>query len=386
MKRSSCRRWMASMRTVALLMAALLLQGCWDEVDLGDVSYITALGIDYKDGSYQLYSQMIKFAVVAKTDAPQPEPDPVWIGNGTGASLQLALADMAKGAQMTLSMEQLKAVVVHERALGKLDDIMDGLNRQRATRYTSLLFGTRDSIANILTGETFFDQSPLHSLLYSPAAYDKQQSFIKPFAMQLAVQSLKEPAMTTVLPVIAVNEGYWQHQNKPLKTQIIEGIFVFRETKFLHYLPEAQVTGLRWLNPEFKHYLLEADGRDGRATVAVNASKSLIHADTGKGTPSFELELSLTGSAAEVDGRMTQDEIIEAVQKKVKRQLEDTYKTGVANRLDLYGLEHHLYRYHLAAWKKSKASGDWEPKDYPLKIAVKMNLVHSGKLDLHKDT
>src|SRR4029453_6567760 len=115
-----------------------------------------ALGIDYKDGQYEIYGQTIKFGLIAKTESLQPDPNPVWIGRGKGVSTLLALNDLNRSGQTILSLEHLKTVLVQERAMNKMDDIMDGLNRQRASRYTSLIYGTRAPINKIFTTDTFY--------------------------------------------------------------------------------------------------------------------------------------------------------------------------------------------------------------------------------------
>jgi spore germination protein KC len=380
------RKWRKGTALCVLLAACLLLQGCWDEVNLGDISYITGLGVDYKDGKYQIYSQMIQFGVVAKTETPQPETDPTWIGKGEGKSVLLALGNLMKSSQMTLSLEQLKTVIVHERALNRIEDILDGLNRQRASRYTSLLFGTRSAVPDVMSGETFFNQSPMQSVLYSPQQHNQQRSFIQPFSMQLVVQYLKEPCMTTHLPAIAMDNRYWKHDGRPVSTQYIEGVFVFRERQYLHYLSEADSAGLRWLNPSFNRFLLEAVGPQGEATVSIHSSRSRMTSSLVSGEPEFALRVSVSGEVAEVDGDIAMNEIIASVQEKIKKQLLDTYQGGVAGHMDLYNLEHHLYRYRHAEWKRLIARHPWNPAEYKLSVEVEMNLIHSGKLDLKDRT
>lgn len=368
------------------LMAAILLQGCWDEVDLQDVSYVSAIGIDYKEEQFTIYAQMIKFAQVAKSESPQPDPNPVWIGKGKGDTVMLAFNNLARAGQANINIEHLKTIVVHERALSKINDIIDGLNRQRASRYTTWVFGSRVPIEDVLTTDTFFDQSPLNSILYIPVLHENQHSFIRPHEMQLAVQSLKEPSKTTTLPVLDVSDASWQRGKKPLQTQLITGIFVFRELKYVGYLPEASVEGLRWMNPEFELYMLGAEGANGKATMAVRSTRGELKAKFKKGQPEFVWRLKLQGEVAEIDGTIKNDEIIASIESQVKRQIEETYKKGLANKMDLFDLSHHLYRYHHAQWKLTASKEDWLPRADQLKVEVKFQLTHSGKFELNNDT
>ncbi|MDQ8735919.1 Ger(x)C family spore germination protein [Paenibacillus sp. LHD-38] len=371
---------------IGLMFSSLLLEGCWDEINLEDVSYISSLGIDYSEGHYIVYAQMIKFGLIAKTETVQPDPSPVWIGKGEGDSILLALNDLTQAGQAILSLEHLKTVVVQERAMFKMRDIMDGLNRQRASRYTSLMFGTRGTIENIFTTDTFFDQSPLNSIMYSPFSLNSQRSFIRPYAMQLAVQTLKEPAMTTTLPALTANKDYWKRKKQPLNIQLYDGIFVYRELDYLGFMTESDASGLRWVNPVFHHYLFEAIGKEGRASVAVDSSKSKVKASIKDGEVDFSLQVSMKGQVDEMRGTLSEAELVASMEDRVKQQIEETYRKGQAKGMDLFQLEHHLYRYHLAYWKQNCKGEDWKPKPNQLKIQVKFNLIHSGNFELGEGT
>ncbi|MBD2867556.1 Ger(x)C family spore germination protein [Paenibacillus arenilitoris] len=382
------RRWSVTrlLRKGGMLLAALasacLIAGCWDEVNLQDVSYVSAIGIDYKDGKFNLYGQLIKFAQVAKNESPEQKPSPVWIGKGTGDTALLALHDMTRGGQASINIEQLKTIVVHERALGRLDEALDGLNRQRAARYTTWLFGTKDPIEDIFNSETFFDQSPINSILYTPLPHEAQYTFIRPREMQLAVQTLKEPAMTTKLPVLKLSEAYWKQGKKPMKIQIVSGVFVFKELKYKGYFPEDSIKGLRWTDPDFKHFMVEAAGDRGKATVGVKSSRDKLRVVFEGGRPKFAMTVRLKGDVAELDGNIGKAEIAASIERQVKEQIEDAYATGLARELDLLDLEHHLYRYHHSKWKRLAASGEWLPRADQLTVDVKFELTHSGKFDL----
>ncbi|MGO4543358.1 Ger(x)C family spore germination protein [Paenibacillus sp. 2TAB23] len=371
---------------LGVLLSSLLLQGCWDEINLEDVSYISSLGIDFKEGHYEVYAQMIKFGLIAKTESIQPDPNPVWIGKGKGDSILLAFNDLTKAGQAILSLEHLKSVIVQERAMTHMEDIMDGLNRQRASRYTSILFGTKSPIEDLFTTDTFFDQSPLNSIMYMPSPLNVQRSFIRPHALQLAVQSLNEPAMTTTVPSLSANKDYWKRKKQPLKIQFIDGVFVYREFRYIGFMTEPEAEGLRWINPEFEHFLFGVKVNDGTATVTVTSSKAKINASFKDGVPHFMLAVRMAGDMAEMQVGMKQSQIETEMAAKTQRQLLETYRKGLAKGMDVFGLEHHLYRYHNAYWKQHCKGKNWMPKEGQLQFKTTFQLIHSGNFELNSDT
>jgi len=54
------------------LATSLLLSGCWDVYEAQRMYYVDGLGIDYKDGQYVIYMQLINFTNVAKFEYPNP--------------------------------------------------------------------------------------------------------------------------------------------------------------------------------------------------------------------------------------------------------------------------------------------------------------------------
>lgn len=53
---------------ILMISLSLLLTGCWDIREVQDINYISAIGVDYKDGEYIIYAQMLDFSSVAKQE------------------------------------------------------------------------------------------------------------------------------------------------------------------------------------------------------------------------------------------------------------------------------------------------------------------------------
>jgi Ger(x)C family germination protein len=369
----------------SLLLSSVFVAGCWDEVNLQDVSYISALGVDYEDGQVVIYAQMINFASVAKTESPSAGPAETWIGEGKGKSTLLAFYDLKRAGYSTLNLEQLKTVLIHERALGQLDDVLDALNRQRASRYTSYIYGTTADIMEVMNTENFFNQSPLYSVLYMPNPHDEQYTFIEPLQMQLLVQTMKEPNELTMLPVINGKASHWRKGKKPISTQLITGTFMFQDSEYKGYFGDKTVIGLRWLNPEFHNVFVEAKTGDRTGTVSIRSSKFAISVEKNGENPTFTLNVSLIGSLVELDDELTASQIESSVQELVRGELQSLFDIGVKRGVDLLELEHHLYRYHFRYWKERLKEQDWVPDRGTLKeIKVNVLLKDPGKFDLKK--
>ncbi|MGE7675421.1 hypothetical protein ACQKMV_17855 [Lysinibacillus sp. NPDC094403] len=53
--------------------------------------YVHGLGIDYKDGQYEIFMQLINFSNVAKSESPNPQATQSEIGHSKGKTLEEAI-------------------------------------------------------------------------------------------------------------------------------------------------------------------------------------------------------------------------------------------------------------------------------------------------------
>ncbi len=382
------RAWLLLGMLAAL---SLLTAGCWDEVDLTDQGYVSAMGIDFADGNYIMTVQLMQFSSVAKSrDSGSSSGSGIWLGRGTGKTMLMALGDLQKTAQFEVNLDHMKVLVVQERALSHMDDILDANNRQRVSRYTSLVFATKEPFEKLFNADTFFGRSPLMSIMYNPRAQFKQNSLIRPVTMQELVKALDEPGFTAVLPVIGIDETEWSESNSKMVVQRYDGVIPFYMTKAKPFLTVDEISGMRWIDPTFhQHYIytgMKADenGRkkENLATVNMTYSKPSYRLVKGGANPEIKLDVYVKGHLIELTGPMTEREISREVVQRIKAEIQRTFEIGCSKKVDILQLEELLYRNHNKLWKQLTKGGEWHPRSEQLKIDVHFDLVHTGKFDL----
>ncbi|MBO7746086.1 hypothetical protein I8J29_17895 [Paenibacillus sp. MWE-103] len=213
---------------LAVLLSSVLLGGCWDSKDLGDEAFVTGIGVDYEKGAFVVSLQLFDFGAIAKTESATPGPANVWIGKASGKSVTEAILNLSLSAQIELTLEQLKVVVIREPAMFKMDEILDALNRVRVSRYTAWIFGTRGQIEDVFASNTFFERSQLASMLYNPEVQYKQNSTFKPVTMQKFVSDYNERAETALLPSLTIDRKSWRQRKKLMEMEEVDGVFAFK--------------------------------------------------------------------------------------------------------------------------------------------------------------
>lgn len=373
-----------------LTVGCATLTGCWDEVDLSDQGYVSALGIDLVEGQYVIYAQLIQFSAIAKTREPGTTTNSIWVGQGKGRTLIYALGNLQQTSQFSINLEHMKVLIIHKRALGRIEDILDANNRQRASRYTSLVFATGEPLLDLFNTGTFFGRSPLLSIMYNPGIQYEQSSLFRPMTMQQFVQKMFEPASTALLPSIKIDSASWHESKSSMDVQTYEGVVPYYNKKPGSFMSVQELDGYRWIDPKFNQYYVYAgdeerggDGNgNGLATVNIKDSKPRVRLLRGGDRPKFRLEVKLRGHLVELAGHMTETEIKRDIERKIKANIEQTYRIGCEKKVDIMELEEHLYRDHNRLWKRIRANGGLSPEPDQLEVKVEFNLAHSGKFDL----
>ncbi|BBH19090.1 spore germination protein A3 [Paenibacillus baekrokdamisoli] len=370
------------LKLLLLIGLTLMINGCWDSSDLGSGAYVTGIGVDYINGQYVVYTQMIDFGAVAKSEEQKTTRPSVWVGRGKGKSINSAIEDIASTAQTSMNLEQIKVVLIRQPAMIHLDAILDALNRVRVARYTAWIFGTKDSILELFNGGSFFGKSELASLLYNPKDQGMKSSFIKSLSMQNFVSAFNEEAMTALLPSVKINNKIWKKNKEKMPIEIIDGIFTFKGKEDIHHFPLAHLIGIRWMNSNFQRHVIVISAGGNLASLAVRNVKYSIKTTIKDGQPSFLLKLSLTGELNEMDGELGIAAINKEVQQVIKEEILQTYNYGVKKKVDLFNLNESFFRYHAKEWKKLQAAGGWQPSNNDLKVQVKFTLKNSGGFQL----
>src|SRR5690606_10896768 len=121
-------------KMILVLLLPFFLAGCWSRYEVQNLNYVTAVGIDYADGQYIIYPQLLDFSTVAKLEGQQKvDQPPVWVGRGKGISFTEAANDLYSTAQQRIHWGQISSILFSERLLQerKVGEVLELLNRYR---------------------------------------------------------------------------------------------------------------------------------------------------------------------------------------------------------------------------------------------------------------
>ncbi|MEC0310380.1 Ger(x)C family spore germination protein [Paenibacillus lautus] len=341
---------------ILVCIVSLLLSGCWDNKEVQDINYITAMGVDYKDDKYIIYVQMLDFATIAKQESSKPtEKAPIWVGRGTGTTLTEALIDLYTSSQQRVSWGHVTALVLSESVLKpkQLSQVFDLTNRSQEIRYTKWIYGTKDKMEDLFSVSPFFQLSPLHSLLHEPRESYIQFSFIRPIQFVNFIRLYREKAATVVLPSLHISNQNWSENLKQHPILEVNGGFLIKNKEMMGWLKRSDLLGIRWLaSPQTHAAIVVQTNGEAIGSIKLENPQSSIEVIRRPNDASYRIKLNVIGTVQNMYKKVGIKEMKRLTEDTLRKEMHNTFHKAALIHADPYDLCLQLYRTDPKLWKK----------------------------------
>jgi spore germination protein KC len=376
----------------AILALVLLLTGCWDMKEAQNINFITALGVDYAEGRYIIYAQLLDFAEIAKQEGKvETGAGKVWIGRGEGKTVDDALSSLYPASQQRTFWTHVRAIVFSKALLdAHLPDAANGLIQTRDLRYTPWVFGTDKPIPEVFSSVSILNESVLNSELLDPEEIFKQYSFVEPIRLIKLMDGVKEPAVTSLLPLISWTDKVWKKEGNPTPQVRFVGAYAIAQGSNRGLLDPTLLQGARYA--AFKRMVkfpLPLTLEDGSpVTLSISHCDPDIQIDAG-GDEHLKVRIHVRVKAyiteAGYASGVTAANIRDLAEQRIQQDIKRSFTAAKAKKIDLYNLEEKLYRYEQARWKKLSSRGKPLISFMDLdQVKAEVTLVHSSSYKMRK--
>ncbi|WP_078379265.1 Ger(x)C family spore germination protein [Sutcliffiella halmapala] len=362
----------------------LLLTSCGDIKEIHQLSYVTAVGVDYKDNQYHGYLQMMGFDTQSK-DGGGGEPK-VWVSETIGDTFDAALSEAYNTAQDRILWAHVNAIVLSESAIQEgFQKVFDVLTRYYELRLTPWIFGTSDPIDEIFSTQSFFNQSALETILHQPTGTFKQSSKIRPLNLQKFARELYEPTMTTYVPSLKVNASHWKVNMETDPKLSVNGGFFIQNELYKGFYTLDELKGLQWIAPETKRAsIVVPDEQQSGIIVVIEDLKVNIETNSNEQhTPKFSVHMKLKGFVSNRnDNHIVKLKAMEeAIKKSITKEVNELYELGLKKGTDFLCIEHVLYREHNKKWLELSERDEVVLQAGALEnVSVEVNIEHTGAI------
>ncbi|MEH6939841.1 Ger(x)C family spore germination protein [Bacillus sp. JJ664] len=345
-------------RLILLIAPILLLTGCWDIKQLNQLTYVSALGVDYVNNEYVLYVQVLDFSTIGKSEqgSSGTEGPNIWIGKGKGSTFANAWNDLYNSTQQRTLFGQISSIVFKEAALGKkqVEESLDTLERFVDARLTPWIYTTKEPIDKIFAVEPMLPNSPIMTLLHLPNGNYEQHSLISPMKLVEFAALINEPSTSIIVPTLGLDDKLWKKDDKNMPMMNVNGAFLFYKTKKPQWISKSDLKGLRWVDRNTERTPLSLNEKTGKikALLPIEDPVIKIHSRVNKsGVPKFNLNIKVHATVTQLNSKVSNKVLQNEVRKKIKKEIRTTFLIGISKKLDVLHLEEELYRNNYNSWK-----------------------------------
>jgi len=365
------------------LLLLLPLSGCWNSKDIQNMDYATAVGIDYVNGQYVTYVQLLNFANVGRSENMETGKNiPTWVGKGVGNTVSDSLSTIYATSQMRIFWGHVKAVVCSESLLKKgVEDAYNAFYRFGDVRYNIYVYGTKENLRDIFIQKSVLNLSPLETIMISPEETYSQRSFILPLKGNRIIAQMTEPGEPAIMPSISIVRDVWSEDKKDKPMLKINGAYFFKDSKMAAWLSEEELSGTRWTQRQLRRSLLQipSEGPTVASLILINPHYD-VKSDVKDGKAVFDIRVKLDATLDELLKNVSIRYMEEEAEKHVRDEIMESFRNGLKKQVDVLKLEETLYRNHPRKWH---ALRDKQPffldEDSIRSITVKIHLRNTGK-------
>lgn len=364
------------------LLTSLLLSGCWDATEPQKMYYVDGLGIDYIDGQYEIYLQLISFSDVTKSENYTPQAAPAEVGQSKGKTLEEALFKLFRSIDQKVFWGHMTYIIFSEEAMKDRNTvpIIDSVLRYRETRYQIWTYCTQDPIKDILLVTPILNKPLTTSKLSNPLNAEDKETFVKPVDFRNLVIGLNEPSYEIGIPYVTISKNWGTKDRQEQETAFI-GIGVLSKNGFKGFIKNDDARGTQWMHDRTQRgeTTFKLDEND-YLTATLEKIKVNIKPIVKNDQVTFDVEITLNARINGVKTNVSEEELRKKLIKEVKKEIKTTYKEALAKDIDIYRLSEHLYRKNVKVWKKLEKDGKIPLTPSSIsKLEININQLKSGR-------
>ena len=355
------------MKKYILLLFSFFLVGCQNYRELNNTAIVSAIGIDKKDNTYVLTTQIIN---TEKNGDEQNNLNTPIIYTGNGNNLSEALNNISLKSPKMLYLGHLDVVVISSNiAFNGTNEIVDYfLRNEQINKNFTILVAKNNTPEEILNTPTSLVNFPSGNILGSveiSSAIGGVSSNVKFINF---VNDLKREGNSLV------------SDNKSEKKELqIDDLGVFNDSKLIGYLNSEDTKGYNFITNNINTSIINFKcNNNNYVGVNINNNKTTIKVKYENNIPIINLNIRANGNILENNcnigleniKKKTENEIKNIVNNSIKK-VKDNYKS------DIFGFGNYVYLTQPNYFNRVKEK--WDNQIFiDLKVNVKVNITFNN--------
>ncbi|HSO57319.1 MAG TPA: Ger(x)C family spore germination protein [Paenisporosarcina sp.] len=372
--------------TLILLIASLVLTGCWDKRELDELAITMAIGVDESDVGYLVTAQVVvplEVSIEGNTGN-----SPITQVRAEGETIFEAIRKLAKIVPREIYPGHLRMLVISETVAEEgIGEIVDYFSRNWEMRSDFYVVVAKETTAEeILNVSTAIETIPANSMFNMLNVAQETWSSTRGIHINDLISDIgsgEKEAVVTGVEVIGDEELGSSKKNletiTPKARLRLVDLGVFKKDKFVGWLTEEESIGYNKITNQVKSAVTTLSCPEG-GTIAIELirANSKIKGKIINGTPEVEVKMKAEGNIAEVDCQidLMNAENITKLEKLYSEKLKETMQNSITTlqqdfNSDIFGFGQAIYRADAKAWKKLESN--WDQEFSELQVIVKVD-------------
>ncbi|MGG1516335.1 Ger(x)C family spore germination protein [Paenibacillus oryzisoli] len=371
-----------------LLIASLVLTGCWDRRELNELAIVVGIGLDKSGDNIRVTAQIVNAGEVASSKGGAGYSTPVSILTATESTISEALRKLSTVAPRRIYTSHLRVLVIGEELAHQgVENVMDGLSRNREFRTDfQLIIAKGTSAENVLEILMPTEKIPANKIYKTLELSEKVWAPTVNMPLDKILADLsnptKEPVITGIQIVGDQETGKTKRnmsRSKAYANLMVPGVALFKQDKLVDWLTDEESKGYNYIMGNVKNSVGHmACPQGGKIAVEVVRTKSNIKGEVVRGKPKITVSLYSEENVGEVQCKidLTKPETILQLEQlaveKLTNILEATIQKAKKNKADIFGFGEAIEDVNPGAWKVFRK--DWDQYFADLEVSVHVDV------------
>ncbi|CAH1218360.1 Spore germination protein A3 [Paenibacillus plantiphilus] len=387
------KRWLQIGLALVILTAQC---GCWNRVELNELSIISATGIDIEDnGRWRLSFQLVIPQAISSTSGVSTNAAPVYVFSTEDESLRGAVRKTSLELSRKLYFSHNQMVVISEKAARYgINTLMEAYIRNTDSRETVTIFLTKGSARNMLEQLISMEKIPgaaIDHMVQNEAFNGGSFPQMTVFQVQ---QELLDGTHATGIPSLALaGEGGsfdsldgMKKTHSDLKVKLSK-LGIIKGDKLVGWINAEDSMGAMWLANRVKRTTVPfacEPSRKKDSTLRIIQTSTRVSPEPKGNSFIINVHAKVNGTLYEYncDADMAKPETIAQIEKAIAAEIERTMMKGwkaiSEQRADIVGFGGAVHEKYPKRWREIASSWNEQLGQLQIKCHVRVHVNQTG--------
>lgn len=378
---------MKKIKVILIIVILILLTGCSDYRELSDMAIASSIGIDIKDGMYEITTQVLNTSMKSSENTSSSSPE-IIVYHSNGKTIHEALRNLVLESPKKLYAGHLETVVVSNKiAKEDISEIFDLFLRDAEVSKDFKILVSKDAkVSDIMSLITPYETIPAENISSSIEYSSKEQGHISDITFDKFVSNVLQTGVDAVIPAITIKENSTINEeiNPEIRLVIVNKLGIFKNTKFLTYLTESASLGYNLIYGDIVSNVISFKcDKNTYSSVELLKKSSKLTYDINTNT--VNIDVFIKSAISELNCNI--DIKKESEIKKLEQKLTDSIKSIMNdlideakeyNESDFLGIGKYIYQNNYIYYKNNKDNIKDMIKSMKRNIKIKTEIIQKG--------